>query len=152
MKLVLNRGGTPLDHVALGVPDTERGVAEISRLTGFTPTLTEPEPNQFYWSGALPLGSGRFLEILGPNPAFRGFNPFIEIVKRLDKPRPLFWYVATNDFGAFAYHLLKCKVTATLRMLNLVNLGCAVAHPCKKHLIIWAFRRVEILTFYKIIG
>ncbi|MEM9575077.1 MAG: VOC family protein [Pseudomonadota bacterium] len=101
MTLLIDRGGTPIDHVAIGVPDTQRGVEEIARRLGFEPVLTEPEPDQFYWSGSLPLGFGRFLEILGPNPAYRGFNPFIEIVKRLDQPRPLFWYVATNDFGAF---------------------------------------------------
>lgn len=100
--LVLDRGGTPLDHVAIGVPNTERGVAEIAEQIGYQPVLGEPEPGQFYWSGALPLGAGRFLEILGPNPNYRGFNPFIEIVKRLDRPRPLFWYVATDDFDGFA--------------------------------------------------
>ncbi|MEM6476796.1 MAG: VOC family protein [Pseudomonadota bacterium] len=101
MSLVVDRGGTSLDHVAIGVPDTERGVQEIAERIGFEPLLTEPEPGQFYWSGAVPLGSGKFLEILGPNPAFRKFNPFIEMVKRLDQPRPIFWYVATDDFAAF---------------------------------------------------
>ncbi|MEM1052387.1 MAG: VOC family protein [Pseudomonadota bacterium] len=101
MTLVLDRGGTSLDHVAIGVADTERGVAEIAQLIGFEPHLSEPEPGQFYWSGAVPLGSGRFLEILGPNPTFKKFNPFIELVKRLESPQPLFWYVATGDFATF---------------------------------------------------
>ncbi len=101
MSLVLDRGGSPLDHVAIGVPDTVAGVKAIGERIGITPRLTEPEPGQFYWSGALPLGAGRFLEILGPNPAYQGFNPFIEMVKRLEGPRPLFWYVATDDFAAF---------------------------------------------------
>ncbi|MEM6585805.1 MAG: VOC family protein [Pseudomonadota bacterium] len=99
--LVLDRGGTSLDHVALGVPDTQRGVEEIAERLGYEPVLTEPESDQFYWSAALPLGAGRFLEILGPNPAFTKFNPFIEVVKRLEGPKPLFWYVATDDFAAF---------------------------------------------------
>jgi len=101
MTFVLDRSGSPLDHVAIGVNDTERGVQEIAKRIGYTPILNEPEPDQFYWSGAVPLGGERFLEILGPNPAFRKFNPFIEMVKRLDQPRPLFWYIATNDFAAF---------------------------------------------------
>ena len=45
--LILDRGGTSLDHVALGVPDTKRGVLEIAERLGYEPTLTEPEPDQF---------------------------------------------------------------------------------------------------------
>ncbi|MEM1191688.1 MAG: VOC family protein [Pseudomonadota bacterium] len=101
MSLVIDRGGTSLDHIALCVPDTRKGVAEVAELTGFKPTLRDPNPDTFYWSGALPLGHDRFLEVLGPNPLYRSFNPFIETVKRLDRPRPLFWYVATGDFVAF---------------------------------------------------
>ena len=101
MSLVLDRGGTQLDHIALCVPDTKRGVEEIAAQIGFQPVLTDPEPSQFYWSAAVPLGSGKFLEILGPNPALKKFNPFIEVVKRLPRPTPLFWYVATDDFAAF---------------------------------------------------
>ncbi|MEO0688961.1 MAG: VOC family protein [Pseudomonadota bacterium] len=101
MSLVLDRGGTQLDHIALCVPDTRRGVEEIAAQIGFQPVLTDPEPSQFYWSAAVPLGSGKFFEILGPNPAFKKFNPFIEVVRRLERPTPLFWYVATDDFAAF---------------------------------------------------
>lgn len=101
MSLVIDRGGTSLDHIALGVPDTKEGAVQIAELIGFEPYLSEPEPDQFYWSGSVPLGSGRFLEILGPNPAHKKFNPFIEMVKRLEEPSLLFWYVATNDFQAF---------------------------------------------------
>jgi len=101
MSLVLDRGGTSLDHVAIGVPDTQRGVADFAELTGYQPVLHEPDPSVFYWSGTLAMGDGKFLEILGPNPKFKGFNPFIEMVKRLDRPQPLFWYVATDDFDAF---------------------------------------------------
>ncbi|MEO1044568.1 MAG: VOC family protein [Pseudomonadota bacterium] len=101
MGYVLDRGGTPLDHIAIGVPDTERGVEELGEVLGYKPVLTKPEPDQFYWSGSLPLGAGRFLEILGPNPEYRKFNPFIEIVRRLEQPQPLFWYVATDNFARF---------------------------------------------------
>ena len=99
--LVIDRGGTCLDHVAIGVPDTRRGSAELAEVLGYEPVLRDPNPDTFYWSAALPLGDLRFLEILGPNPLYKGFNPFIEIVRRLKRPQPLFWYVATEDFGAF---------------------------------------------------
>ncbi|MEM1133800.1 MAG: VOC family protein [Pseudomonadota bacterium] len=99
--LVLDRGGTSLDHIAIGVPDTQQGVRQIAEMTGVEPLIREPEPDQFYWSGAIPLGHGRFLEILGPNPHYKKFNPFIEAVRKLETPHPIFWYVATDDFDAF---------------------------------------------------
>ena len=99
MPLILDRGDTQVDHVAIGVPDTKQGVEEIANRLGVTPRLVEPEPDQFYWSGSVPLGAGNFLEILGPNPTYQRFNPFIEMVKQLERPQPLFWYVATDDFA-----------------------------------------------------
>ncbi|MEO9598909.1 VOC family protein [Parasphingorhabdus sp.] len=101
MSLLVYRGGAPLDHIGIGVPDTESGVNAVARRLGYKPILQDPVPGQFYWSGTLPLGAGRFLEILGPNPIYKGFNPFIEIVKKLEQPTPLFWYIATHDFTAF---------------------------------------------------
>lgn len=100
--LVLDRGGASLDHIALGVPDTRKGARHIAELTGVEPRIgPQPGPEQFYWSAAIRLGAGRFLEILGPNPDWTGFHPMIETVKQFTQPQPLFWYVATNDINAF---------------------------------------------------
>ncbi len=94
--------GCPVDHIAVGVPDTEAGIAWLRALTGAEPYLTDPAPRQWYWSGALHLGSGRFLEVLGPNPAHRGFHPLKQTIRGFGTPRPIFWYVATPDFGVFS--------------------------------------------------
>lgn len=99
--LIAPRNGSPVDHLAIAVPDTRAGVAQIAGMTGMTPLMGQPEPGQFYWSGALNLGNGQFLEIIGPNPACTGFNPFIEMVRRFDRPRPAFWFVRTPDLEAF---------------------------------------------------
>ncbi|WP_299328854.1 VOC family protein [Parasphingopyxis sp.] len=99
--LIHVRDGSPLDHLALCCPDTRAGIAKVAEITGVTPELGDPEPGQFYWSGGIPLGQGRFLEILGPNPNFRGFNPFMETIRSFDELRPAFWYVGTRDFAAF---------------------------------------------------
>ena len=45
-----------IDHIAVGVPDTKQGIQWISELTGSTPRIDDPEPNQWYWSAALNLG------------------------------------------------------------------------------------------------
>ncbi|MEM7409621.1 MAG: VOC family protein [Myxococcota bacterium] len=95
------RQGGSLDHIALGVPDMPRALEEIAERTGATPFSNEPEPGQWYWSGALALGDDAFLEILGPNPAHQGFQPLKQLVSGYDAPRLLFWYVATADFAAF---------------------------------------------------
>ena len=93
--------GFALDHIALGVPDMQRALEQIARDTGAEPYATEPEPGQWYWSGALALGPDAFLEILGPNPQHRGFQPVKELISSYSSPRLLFWYVATDDFGRF---------------------------------------------------
>ncbi|MEM6592115.1 MAG: VOC family protein [Cyanobacteria bacterium P01_H01_bin.119] len=100
--LINLRGGGPVDHLAICGPDTRQAAAEVEALTGIAPHLGEPEPGQFYWSASLSLGHRRFLEILGPNPAYRGFNPLTETVRRFDRLRPVFWYVGTDDFEGFS--------------------------------------------------
>ena len=103
MQSLINlRDGGPVDHLAVCGPDTRQAAAEIEELTGVAPNLGEPEPGQYYWSASLSLGHGRFLEILGPNPAYRGFNPLIETIRRFDKLRPVFWYVGTSAFEGFS--------------------------------------------------
>lgn len=102
MNLVVNRGGSSLDHIALGVADTREGTRQIAKMTGVEPRIgPQPDPEQFYWSSILRLGSGRFLEILGPNPGWNGFHPMIETVRKFADPQPLFWYVATDDIDTF---------------------------------------------------
>lgn len=93
--------GTPVDHIALGVPDMPSALEQIARETGAQPYSTDPEPGQWYWSGALALGDDGFLEILGPNPDHDGFNPIKQIISGYEEPRLLFWYVATDDFDRF---------------------------------------------------
>ncbi|MEM6266271.1 MAG: VOC family protein, partial [Pseudomonadota bacterium] len=75
----------------------------IADLFGIEPRVGEkPEPEQFYWSGVVPLGHGRFLEILGPNPDWQGSHPMIDVIRHFDEPQPLFWYVATQSIAEFA--------------------------------------------------
>ena len=102
MSLVLDRGGTQLDHIALAVPDTEKGVAFVRELTGVEPALTRRDPKDFYWSAAIPLAERSFLEIIGPNPDHRGVHPLKSFMAGLAQPKLLFWYVATADISAFA--------------------------------------------------
>ena len=100
--LVLRRShGFPLDHIGLGVPDVEEGVRWFSEKTGVEIALSDPEPGQYYWSGGVKIGEDSFLEIVGPNPAWKRFNPILALLQTLEEPQLLFWYVAVSDFAAF---------------------------------------------------
>lgn len=94
--------GFQVDHIGLGVPDTAEGVAWLRQQTGASVWLREPWPDQWYWSGALPIGEKSFLEIIGPNPGWRRFHPFKAVLSELTTPTLLFWYVAVDDFEAFS--------------------------------------------------
>jgi len=89
-----------IDHIGLGVSDTEVGVQWIKDLTGVEPKMVNPRSDQYYWSAGLHMGKSCALEIIGPNPKHKGFHPFKEVLKSIDneKPRLLFWYLGTNKF------------------------------------------------------
>lgn len=93
--------GFQLDHIGLGVPNTEDGVKWVEEQTGAKVDLHDPEPDQFYWSGSLAIGEESFLEIIGPNPNYKKFQPFAALIKSLSEPQLLFWYIAVTDFQAF---------------------------------------------------
>ena len=93
-----------VDHIGLGVPDTEAGVKWLSELCGVTIELREPEKGQWYWSGGLSIGGESFLEIIGPNPHYSGFQPFKTHLAGLKRPSLLFWYIAVDDFAALQTH------------------------------------------------
>lgn len=126
--LILRRShGQQLDHIGLGVPNTEEGVAEIEALTGAKVDLHPPEPDQWYWSGSLAIGEDSFLEIIGPNPEWRKFQPFRTLLGALDAPQLLFWYLAVSDFKQFEQSAKNAG--GKLERVEAVNLnGANTAH------------------------
>lgn len=112
--------GFQLDHIGLGVPNTRDGVKWVEEKTGAKVDLHDPEPNQFYWSGSLAIGENSFLEIIGPNPNYKKFQPFGALLKTLPEPQLLFWYVAVEDFAAF--QALARQSKAKLERVEAVNI------------------------------
>ena len=99
MKSIIEKKGRfEFDHVVLGVRDTKMGVEYFSSETGLEAVITDPEDGQWYWSAVLSLPDGAMLEVLGPNPAYRQFHVFKEILKKYETPAPIFWYIGTRDF------------------------------------------------------
>ncbi|MEM6898599.1 MAG: VOC family protein [Pseudomonadota bacterium] len=108
---ILRRGhGLQVDHVGLGVGDTESGVKWLSERTGAPVHLREPEEGQWYWSGSLPIAENSFLEVIGPNPRYSGFQPFKMHLSLLEKPALLFWYICVDNFQNFLSRAKKRRV------------------------------------------
>lgn len=101
-KILRQKHGHQLDHIGIGVPDTAAGVAEIEEQIGAKIALDPPIPDQWYWSGALPLSSDSFVEIIGPNPTNEIAAPLRPWLSRLQKPSVHFWYVAVEDMAEIA--------------------------------------------------
>ncbi|MEM7016082.1 MAG: VOC family protein [Pseudomonadota bacterium] len=103
MANILRQGhGLQLDHVGISVPDTESGIAQFESLTGAPVALDPPEPDQWYWSGTVPLAKDSFLEIVGPNPTNEIDHPMRPYVSQLKKPAVTFWYAAVRDIDKLA--------------------------------------------------
>lgn len=99
-KLIHKKGNHYVDHIALGVSDTKEGARYVEELTGVKPFIPETQNDQWYLSAAIGLGNRSFLEIIGPNPNFKKFHPFKQLLKELKKPQLMFWYLGTDKFEA----------------------------------------------------
>lgn len=96
--LIYTRAHHYVDHIALGVNDTRAGMKYIEDLTGAKAYIPEGQQDQWYRSAALGLGAGCYLEIIGPNPEYKKFHPFKQILKDLTTPKLFFWYLGTHKF------------------------------------------------------
>lgn len=118
--LILRRShGFQLDHIGLGVRNTEDGVKWVAEQTGADVQLHDPEPGQWYWSGSLNIGEDSYSEVIGPNPDWKKFHPFGTLLKTLTEPKLLFWYIAVTDFKAF--QKLAAKHKGKLERVEAIN-------------------------------
>lgn len=121
---VLRRShGLQVDHIGLGVPNTRDGVEWLCKETGAEVFLRDPQPDSWFWSGVLPIGHRSFLEVIGPNPDWKKFHPFMAVLRELKQPTLLFWYVAVDDFDAFAQQAKTLR--APMENVESVNLDDA---------------------------
>jgi hypothetical protein len=98
--VVTKADGTQIDHIGLACHDLEDGVRRFQDLTGIEPKTTEQQPTIPYWNAYVRIGDASWLEILGPNPSYKGMNPLKSLLKRFKEPTLWFWYVSTDDFDS----------------------------------------------------
>lgn len=86
-----------LDHVLWAVPDLDKGMAEIERLTGVAPKIGGRHPGVGTYNALLAIGEKTFLEIIAPDPSQDRFSSFGNLVKGVTQPHLVTWVARTSD-------------------------------------------------------
>ncbi|MEM9516824.1 MAG: VOC family protein [Actinomycetota bacterium] len=101
-------GGSHVDHIVWGVPDTDDGLETLHELTGVQPSIGRMPTDELYptRSASIGLGGGAFFEVYGPNPAYRGApHTFHTLLTSLPAPRLLTWFARVIDLPAVTTEL-----------------------------------------------
>lgn len=90
-----------LDHLVLAAPDLEQAVAWFSDVTGVQPAPGGSHVGLGTANHLVALGSGGYLEIIGPDPAqSEPAQPRPFGIDELASPRLVTWAVGTSDLDA----------------------------------------------------
>jgi hypothetical protein len=90
----------PLDHFMLATPDLEASAVDIEQRTGVRPTPGGAHPGQGTRNKLLSLGTGCYLELIGPNESQDQIDNFGARLGRLSAPTLLMFGVRTHDINA----------------------------------------------------
>jgi Glyoxalase-like domain len=92
-----------LDHILLGSPDLQGGIAFVEQYTGVRATFGGVHPGRGTQNALLSLGERRYLEIIAPDPAQPGVkNPMASNLHSLAEPRIVGWAAHPGSVTAFA--------------------------------------------------
>ncbi len=91
-----------LDHLLLGVPDLEDGMAWVAEKTGVQAALGGRHPGLGTRNALLSLGQKQYLEIIAPDPTQTTLAPQFAFLQLATTPRLLTWAAATKDIHATA--------------------------------------------------
>jgi hypothetical protein len=100
------REGTPtlLDHILLGAPDLDAGVAFVEEHTGVRAAFGGVHPGAGTRNALLSLGRNRYLEIIAPDPA-QPATADVRDLRTLEQPALVGWAAHPGDIEAFAQRL-----------------------------------------------
>lgn len=112
-------GGGYIDHIVLGVPDTERAADELAGRFGIRPSVSDIEGDDYPTrSGSVGLRDEAFFELYGPNPTYTGpTNFFRDLLVGLPEARLLTFMVRVDDLPDAIRRLADADVTV-LPMLD----------------------------------
>jgi hypothetical protein len=87
-----------VDHLLLGAPDLDKGIAWVEERTGVRAQAGGRHPGMGTHNALLSLGDRQYVEIIAPDPTQSVFNFQIDL-RRLSAPRLVTWAASTNDLS-----------------------------------------------------
>lgn len=91
-----------VDHLLLGVPNLEDGMAWVAEKTGVEAAFGGRHPGLGTHNALLSLGQRQYLEIIAPDPTQTTLAPQFAFLQLATAPRLLTWAAATTDIHAIA--------------------------------------------------
>jgi Glyoxalase-like domain len=93
-----------LDHILVGSPDLEKGIAFIEERTGVRAAFGGVHPGAGTQNALLSLGRNRYLEIIAPDPQ-QPASADMRNLRKLEEPALVGWAQHPGDIEAFAQRL-----------------------------------------------
>ncbi len=91
-----------VDHLLLGVPNLEAGIAWVEERTSVKAALGGRHPGLGTHNALLSFGNRQYLEIIAPDPTQTTLAPQFAFLQWADEPRLLTWAAMTTDIHAVA--------------------------------------------------
>ena len=93
-----------LDHILVGSPDLDKGIAFIEERTGVRAAFGGVHPGAGTQNALLSIGKNRYLEIIAPDPKQ---SPTLDMrnLRKLEEPVLVGWAAHPGDIEAFAQRL-----------------------------------------------
>jgi Glyoxalase-like domain len=95
-----------VDHLLLGAPDLDAGIAWFEARTGVKAAIGGVHPGAGTRNALASLGNRQYVEIIAPDPAQSAFNFQIDL-RRLTTPRLVTWAAASADVEGTAEAAVK---------------------------------------------
>lgn len=93
-----------LDHILVGSPDLEKGIAFIEERTGVRAAFGGVHPGAGTQNALVSLGKNRYLEIIAPDPK-QPATADVRDLRSLEEPVLVGWAQHPGDIEAFAQRL-----------------------------------------------